>query len=200
MSRSGYTEDCEDVLAIGRYKAILRSTMRGKKGQAFLKELLAALDSMPEKRLIREHIVIDGQQDSFTGYYGPSYPQLIVGADELVAKDGTVAAMGDVCALGALGKARGMKGLEDLDPEEPEDVAAAFGTNDYIIREIVYHNDEMFASEWVPGKKTDSGWVDGYSRPITPEERWQKMRDWIASKIIIEAPARTEAVTNEGRE
>lgn len=109
MSRSGYTDDCDDNWAIICYRGALKSAMRGKKGQAFLKELLAALDAMPRKRLIREHLEIDGSQDWWTGgaYDYVRLPQLIVGADELCADDGTVAAMGEVCALGALGKARG---------------------------------------------------------------------------------------------
>ena len=181
MSRSGYTDDGWDdesaQWASIRYAGALKSAMRGKRGQAFLKELLAALDAMPVKRLIREHLEIDGDQDWYTGsaYDGVHLPTVIVGADELCARDGTVAAMGDVCALGALGRVRGLD-MSTLDPEDAEGVAAAFSANEKIIRDIVYHNDEFF----------DYAYEAGVRRIITPEERWQKMRDRIASLITSE--------------
>lgn len=56
MSRAGYTDDCDDQLAYGRWRAQVASAIRGKRGQAFLKELLAALESMPNKRLIKNSL------------------------------------------------------------------------------------------------------------------------------------------------
>ena len=57
MSRSGYSEDCDDYLAMGRAIAVRNKAMRGKRGRAFLAELLAVLDAMPVKELIREELV-----------------------------------------------------------------------------------------------------------------------------------------------
>lgn len=53
MSRSGYTEDYgdDDPLAMGRWRQAVRRSLEGKRGQAMLRELLAALDAMPEKSL-----------------------------------------------------------------------------------------------------------------------------------------------------
>lgn len=52
MSRSGYTEDYDDdPLAMGRYRQAVQRAMDGKRGQAFLRDLLATLDAMPDKRL-----------------------------------------------------------------------------------------------------------------------------------------------------
>lgn len=54
MSRSGLCEaDDLDILEFGRWRGAVASAIRGKRGQAFLKELLAALDAMPDKRLIK---------------------------------------------------------------------------------------------------------------------------------------------------
>lgn len=39
----------------------MKSAIRGKRGQAFLKELVEALDLMPEKRLIREELRSHGE-------------------------------------------------------------------------------------------------------------------------------------------
>lgn len=49
MSRSGY---CDDYEGIGLWRGAVASAIRGKRGQAFLRELLSTLDSMPEKRLL----------------------------------------------------------------------------------------------------------------------------------------------------
>lgn len=51
MSRSGYSDECVGV-ALARWRASVTRAIRGKRGQAFLRELLEALDRMPEKRLI----------------------------------------------------------------------------------------------------------------------------------------------------
>lgn len=51
MSRSGYTDDMDDVLSYGRWRGQVASAIRGKRGQAILKELLCALDEMPDKKL-----------------------------------------------------------------------------------------------------------------------------------------------------
>ncbi len=69
MSRSGYTDDDDDNIA-GLYRANVTRTIRGRTGQAFLRELGAALDAMPVKALI---------------------------AGDLVTEDGAVCAIGSVC-------------------------------------------------------------------------------------------------------
>lgn len=61
MSRHGYSDDCDDNLAIGRWRAQVASAIRGKRGQSFLLELVEALDAMPEKRLIRDELRKDGE-------------------------------------------------------------------------------------------------------------------------------------------
>lgn len=54
MSRSGYSdeygEDFNNQLEF--YRSAVDSAFAGKRGQAFMKDLLAALDAMPEKRLV----------------------------------------------------------------------------------------------------------------------------------------------------
>lgn len=72
MSRSGYTDDKDDPLELGRWRAQVKSAIRGKRGQKFLRELIAALDAMPVKELI---------------------------ADELITTEGEVCAIGAVCQM-----------------------------------------------------------------------------------------------------
>jgi hypothetical protein len=64
MSRSGYIDDgdCDDVLAMGRWQGQVASAIRGKRGQAALRELAAAMDAMPVKALAAESLVTaDGE-------------------------------------------------------------------------------------------------------------------------------------------
>jgi hypothetical protein len=59
MSRSGYSEDCDNV-QLWR-TAVARATY-GKRGQALLRDMLAALDALPVKRLTRgELVTADGE-------------------------------------------------------------------------------------------------------------------------------------------
>ena len=51
MSRSGYTDECNDPLAYGGYRQAVHNALRGKRGQALLRDLAAALDAMTDKRL-----------------------------------------------------------------------------------------------------------------------------------------------------
>ena len=51
MSRSGYSDDCNGA-ELNLWRGAVKSAIKGKRGQAFLLETLAALDTMPEKRLI----------------------------------------------------------------------------------------------------------------------------------------------------
>lgn len=133
MSRSGYSDDMDDQWAFIRWRGYVASAIRGKRGQAFLREMLAAMDAMPEKKLI---------------------------ANDLETADGAV------CAIGSVGKARGID-MSALDPEDYSTVANTFGINEKLVQEIVYMNDEAFDNYWCK----------------TPEERFQKMRAWIVSHI-----------------
>lgn len=76
---------------------------------------------------------------------------------------------GEVCALGALGKARGID-MSKLDPEYTEQIATTFGIAPSLAREIVYMNDEVV---W---------------RLEEPEARFTRMREWIASQILPDPP------------
>lgn len=129
MSRSGYVDDL-DPWDLIKWRGRVSSAIRGNRGQLLLRDLLAALDAMPKKALIR---------------------------DELETVEG------DVCALGAVGVARGLD-MSALDPSEPDDIADALNIATPLAKEIAYFNDEVFWS-------------------ATPEQRWQRMRDWVAEKI-----------------
>jgi hypothetical protein len=131
MSRSGYTDCCEGWELI-RWRGAVASAIRGRRGQAFLKEMLAALEAIPTKRLISHDL------ENLNG----------------------------VCAIGAVGARRRID-LAQIDPEDHEAIAAIFGIPHALACEIMYENDE----------------AAGYWQRETPEQRWQRVRDWIAGKI-----------------
>jgi hypothetical protein len=56
MSRSGYSDDC-DGWALIRWRGAVASAIRGARGQAFIREAIAALDAMPDKRLVADSLV-----------------------------------------------------------------------------------------------------------------------------------------------
>ena len=123
MSRSGYSDDC-DGWALIRWRGAVASAIRGKHGQAFLREMLAALDAMPEKRLIA----------------------------------GEFEQGGEVCALGAVGRARQFD-MSNIDPEDHDTVAAKFGLPHALACEIMFINDAWH------GK--------------SPELRFADVREWV---------------------
>lgn len=142
MSRSGYSEDYDDWWQMIRWRGAVASAIRGKRGQAFLGEMVAAMDSLPEHKLIANDLECDGA----------------------------------VCAIGAVGKARGID-MSDLDPEDISTVAGKFGISEALAQEIVYLNDE-----W------------DFREPA--DRRFQRMRAWAAS-CLRPAPNPTPLTENE---
>ena len=132
MTRSGYSDDIDGWDLI-RWRGAVASAIRGKRGQAFFKEMLAALDKMESKRLIAEDLVKDGE----------------------------------VCALGAVGAARGVD-MSKIDPQDHETVADTFGIPHALACEIMWINDD-----W---------------RHEPSEARYIRVRAWLESTIKVPQP------------
>lgn len=60
MNRSGYSDDIDHWELI-KWRGMVASAIRGKRGQRLLIDLIAALDAMPEKRLIADQLECDGE-------------------------------------------------------------------------------------------------------------------------------------------
>ncbi len=122
MSRSGYTEDCDDNWQLLKWRGQVASAIRGKRGQAFLREMLEALDAMPERRLIAHDLI----------QVPPAFvPPSVVRSE-------------NVCAIGSVGIRRGID-LTALDPENYDKIAETFGIAHQLVQEIEWVNDEAFS-------------------------------------------------------
>ena len=115
MARHGYEDDIDDPLAIGRWRGNVKRAISGKRGQAFLRDLAAALDAMPEKRLV---------------------------SGVLQAKDGDCCAIGAVCK--ARGKDyTSHEDDEPYDLEELNAaLAGELNIAQCLVQEAEYENDE----------------------------------------------------------
>ena len=60
MSRSGYSDDYCEPRDMAMWRGQVASATRGKRGQAFLRELIDALDALPSPRLIEGSLRKDG--------------------------------------------------------------------------------------------------------------------------------------------
>ena len=114
MGRSGYTDDFDDNWGLIKWRGQVSSAIRGKRGQAFLRELRDALDAMPEKRLVKS-------------------------ADGEIVND-----EGDCCALGSVALARGMPNAQELDSTDHELMADTFNVAHQLVQEVEWMNDEWF--------------------------------------------------------
>jgi hypothetical protein len=64
MSRSGYVHGCDwdgDLSELALYRANVDRAIRGRRGQALLREMAVALDAMPVKELVAGEIVRDSE-------------------------------------------------------------------------------------------------------------------------------------------
>ena len=55
MSRSGYSDDIDNWQMI-KWRGIITSATRGKRGQQFFRSLVNALDAMPDKQLVTSEL------------------------------------------------------------------------------------------------------------------------------------------------
>lgn len=127
MSRSGYSDDLDDQWQHIRWRGAVKAAIKGKKGQAFLKELEAALVALPEKKLLRG------------GF----------------SQKGEVCAIGSVlvarkCATGMTREAA-LAEVEKKFPRPAEyedvDIAPEAGIADALAREIMYVNDDDWGGD-----------------------------------------------------
>lgn len=163
MSRSGYYEsDRDDPLAEGRFIAVWNKTRKGKRGQQFFRDLVAALDAMPVK-------------------------ELAAGSLQKRNDEGRVCALGALCSA----KQIDVSDLLDYDDSGDDygtvEAAARLDISETLARNVVWQNDECGYGKRVPIPNVLQGDWDGYkykTLPETPAERWARIRTWAAKQII----------------
>jgi len=131
MTRSGYSEDCEQWALI-RWRGQVASAIRGKRGQAFLREMLDALDAMPVKQLIANDLVIVAPAPA------SAQPEM---------------ASVNVCAIGSVGVKRGVD-MTNIDIHDSDRIAQEFGIAHQLVQEIEFENDE---GDW--GETPEARWL-----------------------------------------
>lgn len=116
MSRSGYSDDFgdDDPLAMGRYRQAVQRALDGKRGQAFLRDLLETLDAMPDKRL-------------YSGSFATAEGEFCILGAHAARKGVKVDDLGDA-----------------EDGCDTELVGQRFGIARTMAAEIMYENDEEF--------------------------------------------------------
>lgn len=166
MSRSGYTDEFDDPWRGIMWRGRVASSIRGKRGQALLRDLLAALDAMPDKRLY---------PNSFATEAGEYCTLGVLGAARGIKMDD----LGDAD--------------EGCDERL---VADRFGVASPLVQEIMWMNDEYIDEfEWktVELDGPQDPRRIGFGHPMTkivrvpvpdaPHRRWQAMRNWVADQI-----------------
>jgi len=91
---------------------------------------------------------------------------------------------GAVCAIGSVGKSRGID-MSKLDSEDYDGIANAFGIPHQLAREIMWTNDEAMHGEYVVAHgPPQRGRAPVYVYvPVTPEERFAGMKKWIEGNL-----------------
>lgn len=167
MSRSGYSDDIDDNWRHIMWRGAVESSIRGKRGQALLQELVEALDAMSDKRLYPGSFATANGEYCTLGVLG--------------AKRGTK--MDDL-------------GSGD-DGCNPHKVGQRFGIATALAAEIMYLNDEYSASDWIGVDVEICGpmrpdWPDwgSHRRYVrvhndkSAAQRWAYMRKWAQEQIV----------------
>ncbi len=135
MSRSGYSDDL-DQWALIRWRGAVASAIRGKRGQAILKELEAALLALPEKKLCKNDF---------------AHPE-----------SETVCALGAVVLKRKINQGKDVvSAIQEIAKEFPEgceaeEVAGEFDIAEALAKEITYINDEWGPWGCTPEQRYES--------------------------------------------
>lgn len=162
MSRSGYSDDCE---GIGLWRGAVASAIKGRRGQKLLRELAAALDAMPEKRLI---------------------------AGELQAPSGEFCTLGVLGHARGIDMET-MDPYDRQGVAELFDIAPAMAAEIVFENDEVNDGWEWKEVEICGPMRDFSPFWDRRTRyarldiPNAAEARWTAMRKWVADRLVKEA-------------
>lgn len=161
MSRSGYTDDYDsDQWASIRWRGAVNSAIKGARGQVFLRDLLAALDAMPEKELAA---------DSFKTEDGAFCTLGVIA--EVRKLDVSMIDPDDDCCRDEISRLLGIASAL---------AAEIMYENDEAIDDYRWVDIEICGPMQRYERHRRSVRVP---RPRAAEERWAYMRRWVASQI-----------------
>jgi hypothetical protein len=161
MSRSGYTDDTDDQWGLIRWRGAVRSAIRGARGQVMLRELAAALDAMPEKRLAAESLVNADGEFCTLGALGHAR-----GLDMSVL---------DPEDPEAVAKAFGVSPALVCEIVFENDEGAA---EDWLEIDTEIHGPMR---RWERHQR-----IERVPNPRAAEQRWANMRKWVAENLIAQ--------------
>ncbi len=114
---------------------------------------------------------------------------LVTMPEKRLVKDVLVTDDGDVCAVGAYARHKGLD-LSKFDPEEEADqVGVEAGMPPLVAWEVVALNDIHLDTVWEvalgPLARHDATYKGGipFIRDMTPEERYTRVLEWVRAKI-----------------
>lgn len=159
MSRSGYDDYDADNWALIRWRGAVASAIRGRRGQAFLRELADALDALPERRLIANAAEVDGDYCALA---------------TVAARRGL-----DLRALDAAMQDEDRKEVARMLDISEALAAEVMWENDWI-KLTQYETYEVVGPLRPRERRTQLRRV--YD-PTAPARRWRWMRDWVARNL-----------------
>lgn len=163
MSRSGYSDDGDgESYSLAMWRGRVLSATRGKRGQRFFRELVAALDAMPAKRLV---------------------------ANDFQTTDGEVCALG--CLGRAKGIDLSHLDPEDMaDNFDFGPLREAFDIAEPLAQEVMYENDE--GGPYKPGRYEGGRWVRDEETPEerwTRVRAWAARQIRVLPEELLPPPA-----------
>ena len=169
--RIGYSDEEDYPNQFELWQGNCRRSLRGRKGQAFLRELEAALVALPEKRLIADDVAKAGEVCA-------------VGAWLLKKRTEAGRPRADVLAE-----------LEAIDSEDcqTDDLAISEGAPRLCAWSVVELNDILCDTQWVKYQGPERSAfcyennyrsLGGYPVPLTPEERYERILTWVRANLL----------------
>lgn len=170
MSRSGLSDDCDEQWMFAAYRGRVSNATRGKRGQKFYREMLAALDAMPKQELHAEVF------------------------DE--SADGKVCALGALCRVKGIDTTE----FDPEDDYAAEVLAGKLDVADCLTREVIYWNDEGGHNRYIHLEHRNLHGEWSATLLESPYERWQRMRAWVAKQIKDDALLKARSLNGDGNE
>jgi hypothetical protein len=169
MSRSGYSDDNEDNWALICWRGAVKRSIRGRRGQAALRELAAAMDAMPNKTLAAESLVTEDGAFCTLGVLGQARG---IDMDAIDPDDWEAVAAKFNLA--------------------PAMVREIVYENDEVLDDYKWVDIEIcgpMRTRYPYWEKHNCSLRVAIPEDVLGPQRWQRMRQWVESNLIKEAEA-----------